>query len=297
MGLQIFIGSWLSRGLEWLEHGSKVFLIVAAILLDVLIGLLDHLTGYEISFSIFYLIPVFLVSVSKGKSEGILICLICAITWLATDLIGGHNYSQIWIPYWNALMHFSFFLVVNLLLVSIKSSMESLSDMSRTDPMTGALNMRGFVERAHTETVRALRYGHAITVAYFDVDDFKKINDKYGHSIGDEVLTRIAERTSQGIRRTDILGRLGGDEFAILFPQTEFESAEVVLKRINELLSQEMRLQGCSVTLSGGAVTFKFPPASVDEMIRKADNLMYEAKRRGKNNWAFATIPDGDRRI
>jgi diguanylate cyclase (GGDEF)-like protein len=295
--LKIRVRLRLSRILEWLDHESKGFLILVAILLDVLIGLLDHFSGYEISFSIFYLIPVFLVSRCKGRTEGVVICCVCAGTWLAADLGAGHEYSQYWIPYWNALVRLGFFLAVCLSLVSMRCSMESLEEHSRTDPLTGAANLRGFTERAQVEIDRSLRYGHPITVAYLDVDDFKAINDNFGHSIGDEVLTRIAELTLRKIRKTDILGRLGGDEFAILFPQTEPESAKVVLKRIRENLSEEMRIRGWTVTFSGGAATFKAPPSSVDEMIKKADDLMYEAKRRGKNNWVFGTFPDRDRRV
>jgi diguanylate cyclase (GGDEF)-like protein len=297
MRLKILMRSRLSRILEWLDHESKGFLILVAILLDVLIGLLDHFSGYEISFSIFYLIPVFLVSRCKGRTEGVVICCVCAATWLAADLGAGHEYSQYWIPYWNALVRLGFFLAVCLSLVSMRCSMESLEEGSRTDPLTGAANLRAFLERAQAEIERSFRYGHAITVAYLDVDDFKAINDNFGHSVGDEVLTRIAELTLLKIRKTDILGRLGGDEFAILFPQTESESAQVVLKRIRENLSEEMRVRAWTVTFSGGAATFKAPPSSVNEMIKKADDLMYEAKRRGKNNWVFATFPDGDRRV
>jgi diguanylate cyclase (GGDEF)-like protein len=297
MRLKILMRSRLSRILEWLDHESKGFLILVAILLDVLIGLLDHFTGYEIAFSIFYLIPVFLVSRCKGRTEGVVICFVCAVTWLAADLGAGHEYSHFWIPYWNALVRLGFFLAVSLSLDSMRCSMESLKEMSRKDPLTGVANLRGFLEGAQAEIDRSLRYGHPITVAYFDVDDFKAINDNFGHSIGDEVLTRIAELTLRKIRKTDLLGRLGGDEFVILFPETESESAEVVLNRIRENLSEEMRLRGWTVTFSGGAVTFKAPPGSVDEMIKKADDLMYEAKRRGKNTWAFATFSDGDLRV
>jgi diguanylate cyclase (GGDEF)-like protein len=175
--------------------------------------------------------------------------------------------------------------------------MESLEEMSKTDPLTGAGNLRAFFERAQVEIDRSLRYGHVITIAYLDVDDFKAINDKLGHTVGDEVLTRIAELTFMKIRKTDTLGRLGGDEFAILVPQTEPEVAEVVLNRIREGLFEEMGGRGWTVTFSWGAVTFKAPPSSVDEMIRRADDLIDEAKRRGKNTWVFATFPGRDRRV
>ncbi len=290
MGSEISIKSGMSRILEWLDHESKGFLILMAILLDVLIGLLDLLTGYEISFSIFYVLPVFLVSRSKGRSEGVLICFVCAGTWLACDLTTGPNYSHVWIPYWNALVRFCFFLTVSLLLVSMRRSAESLEEKSRTDPLTGAANLRGFLERAQTEIDRSCRHRYTITVAYLDVDNFKTINDSFGHSVGDEVLARVAELISQNIRNTDILGRLGGDEFAILFSQTEHESSQGIMIRIKEILSEEMRVKGWPVTFSLGVVTFEVPPNSVDEMIKKADDLMFLAKKSGKDMLTFATV-------
>ena len=289
MDLAFSIIAGLTRILERLEPKPRLLLILVAMLLVVLLGLLEYLSGYELSFSVFYLIPVALMSRYGRRTDGAAMSVVSAATWLVVDLASGHEYSHHLIPYWNALVRLVFYLAVSTSLVSLRYSMESLKEMSVIDPLTGAMNVRGFRERAQTEIDRATRYGHAITIAYFDVDDFKAINDDLGHSIGDEVLTRIAELSLLKIRKTDTLGRLGGDEFAILLPQTESEAAEVVLNRIRENVSEEMRVRGCPVTLSGGAVTFKAPPISVDEMIRKADDLMYDAKRSGKDTLTFAT--------
>lgn len=280
----------LSRILEWTDRGSIGFLFLVGILLDVLIGLLDHLSGYEISFGLFYLVPVVLVSRCGEKIVGVAICVICAGTWLAADLLSGHEYSRFWMPYWNALVRLGFFVAVSLLVVSTRRTMESLEKMSRTDPLTGAANPRGFHERAQMEIDRSFRYGHIFTAAYLDVDDFKAINDKFGHSAGDEVLARVAQVISENIRKTDTVGRLGGDEFAILFPETDHEFAEGVISRIQVIVSEDMKIRSFSVTLSLGVVTFQVTPNSVDEMIKEADRLMYTAKRSGKNTMIFRTF-------
>ena len=169
--------------------------------------------------------------------------------------------------------------------------MLSLEELSRTDALTGAANTRAFHERAQMEIDRSLRYGHAITIAYLDVDDFKAINDEFGHSKGDEVLLRIAEVTARQIRKTDLLGRLGGDEFAILFPETGPKMVSRIMNRIKDNLSQEMRTKGWPFTFSVGVATFMAPPSSVDEMIKTADNMMYVAKSRGKDTLTFTTVP------
>ncbi len=283
--------SCLSLVLKWLDREPKFFVILIAILLDVLIGFLDHLTGYEISFSLFYLIPVVLVTRCRGRIEGVVICSICAATWLVADLTSGHEYSHHLMPYWNAFVRFGFFLAVSLSLASMRCSMESLKELSRTDPLTGAANAREFRERSQMEIDRSLRYGHAITIAYLDVDNFKAINDTYGHTVGDQVLVEVAELTKRAIRKTDILGRLGGDEFAIVFPETGPEVISRVMNRIKDNLSQEMRTKGWPVTFSAGVATFMVPPRSIDEMIKTADDMMYLAKSRGKDTLTFTTVP------
>jgi diguanylate cyclase (GGDEF)-like protein len=278
--------------LEWLDGQSRGFLFTLAVLLNVLIGLLEYFSGHEISFGLFYLVPVALVSRCQGRIEGPLICLICAATWLVADFTSGHQYSQLWIPFWNALVSLGFFLAVSFSLRAIRCSMQSLEDMSKIDVLTGTANSRGFRERAQMEIDRALRYGHEISMAYLDVDDFKTINDNYGHGVGDQVLARIGDVISRHIRSTDMLARLGGDEFAILFPETGAELAKGIMNRIHEHLLEDVQINGLPVTLSGGAVSFVVIPNSVDEMINKADHLMYVSKNYGKNRFTFVTVPD-----
>jgi len=269
--------------IRWMGQRGKGFLFLVAILLDILLGLIDWITGYEISFSLFYLIPVALVSRCAGKLQGVLISVICAGTWLVSDLAANHVYSHPAIPYWNALVRLGFFLIVGLALIRMRCSMEFLEEMSRIDPLTGAANPRGFQEQAHREIEIARRYGHPFTVAYLDLDNFKAVNDSLGHSTGDELLMSLAELVRSSIRETDVLARLGGDEFAILFSETGSEAAQRAMARTNRSISQEMRAKGWPVTLSVGLLTFVVPPKSVDEMIQKADDLMYEAKTSGKN--------------
>jgi len=272
-----------------LDRQSRGFLLFAAIVCDIFLGLLDYLVGHEINFSVFYLIPVFLVTSSKSRFDGLVVSLVCTGTLLADDLVAGRVFSRFWIPYWNALELFCFFVIVSVLLSSIRRYLASLEELSRTDPLTGAANSRGFRELVQLELDRSLRYKNAITIAYFDVDDFKAINDRFGHCVGDEVLARIGEVISQNIRNTDKLGRLGGDEFAILLPQTEHGSAQGFVTRLKQILTNGIRVNGCTLTFSFGVVTFETPPASVDEMIRKADDLMYSAKRGGKDSVRFET--------
>jgi len=119
------------------------------------------------------------------------------------------------------------------------------------------------------------------TITYIDLDRFKLVNDKFGHSEGDLVLKEIATLIVNGVRTTDLVARLGGDEFAILMPETGMEHAMEALKRIAVSITDHVEiLHGVGATL--GAVTFREPPEDVDTAIRQADELMYKGKGEGR---------------
>ncbi len=256
---------------------------LAGMILVLIIGLTDYATGEEISFSIFYLLPVAMTTWFVGRNTGLIIASVSAICWLAADLYAGHHYSHPAIPYWNMLVRFGFFLILLIVLSRLKIAYEHVKTLSSVDPLTGVLNGRAFQDRANAEIERARRYGHPFTVAYIDLDNFKAVNDRFGHSVGNTVLCKVADTASGNLRATDIVARLGGDEFALLFPETGEESARAVLSKLQDMVSGSMQANGWPVTLSIGAVTFRKPPDSVDRMVKTADELMYAVKHDGKS--------------
>ncbi|MFZ5866078.1 MAG: GGDEF domain-containing protein [Thermodesulfobacteriota bacterium] len=268
-------------------------MIAVAVLLDAFVGLMDFLTGEEFSFSIFYLIPVVLVSTCVGWLEGILVSLLCAATWLMAEHASGRVYSHPLFLYWNTLVRLGFFLVVTLSLARMRSSWAALEDISRRDPLTGTLNSRAFKETARKEIERTSRHWHPYTLAYMDIDDFKAVNDSHGHAAGDELLVTVAETLADSIRNSDVLARVGGDEFVILFPETGVARARRAMHRVKDNVNQRMQEKRWPVTLSVGLVTFLTPAGSVDTMLKQADGLMYEAKRSGKNKVLCAAYADG----
>lgn len=281
----------LSHLIRWFENRPKSLVLTVGIIVNCVVGALDYVTGYEISFLLFYLIPVALVSRVAGMKEGVFISSLAAVTWFVADLAPGHQYSHPLLPYWKAIARFGFFIIFSSSVVTIKSSINSLKEMARTDPLTGVSNARGFAQMAEAEIERFVRYGRPFSLAYLDVDNFKTVNDTYGHSVGDELLVQFVEILRRNLRRTDILARIGGDEFVVLLPETRPKLAQRVMNRLKETLSKEMQDGDQSVTVSIGLVTFLAPPLSVDEMITQADNVMYVAKSRGKNSLAFVTYP------
>jgi diguanylate cyclase (GGDEF)-like protein len=153
--------------------------------------------------------------------------------------------------------------------------------LSRTDDLTGLLNGRGFYEAAAVELARSSRYRHPLTVAYVDLDDFKVVNDRHGHTRGDAVLVAVARAMRRACRSTDLVGRLGGDEFVVLFPETGRDAAEAALAKLRSRVREAA--SGDGLTASVGAVSFAEPPAEVEVLVHEADRAMYAAKAGGKD--------------
>jgi diguanylate cyclase (GGDEF)-like protein len=249
-----------------------------------LVGFLDHFTGSEVSFSIFYLLPIFAASWYLERVPGILVAVISAIAWLLVDLTDGHQYPRIVIPFWNAGVRLGFFLIITYLLSELKVRLVREATLARVDALTGAMNALGFTEEAQLILALAARHGHPVSIAYLDLDDFKTVNDTYGHTEGGQLLRIFAEKLRHSVRVSDLVARLGGDEFAVLFPETDYEGAHTVISKLRGLLPRVVSESGWPVTYSMGVVTFKVPPATVDEAIRLADSAMYKVKKSGKNN-------------
>jgi diguanylate cyclase (GGDEF)-like protein len=268
---------------EYLNKHSKWHLITLGFAIVVLVGVIDHITGPELFVSIFYLLPIFLVTWFTERWMGVTISIVSAITWLITDFTAGHAYSYPAIPYWNTIVRLGTFLIMTLILSALKKALEHEKELARTDPLTGVANGRYFITLADMEINRARRYKHSFTVVYIDLDNFKTVNDHFGHSSGDALLRSVAHTIRNNIRATDIVGRLGGDEFAILLPETGPEPAEVITRKVQKVNLDVMHKNEWPVTFSIGVVTFVSPPSTVDEMLKISDGVMYAAKKNGKN--------------
>ena len=166
----------------------------------------------------------------------------------------------------------------------LKTLLANEQELSRVDPLTLVPNRRGFYESLEKERVRTVRYRRPVTLGYIDVDNFKKMNDSYGHTMGDELLIAVAATVRTNLRTSDVVARLGGDEFAVLLPETDAIGSEQVLRKLRLKLLDAMKERGWEVTFSIGAVTFLDPPDSLDILVRMADETMYAIKARGKDD-------------
>ncbi|MBD2451225.1 GGDEF domain-containing protein [Nostoc sp. FACHB-152] len=269
--------------IQILENIPKSFSIFLSILLIGLIGTLDYYIPPEIFIAIFYLIPIGIATWFAGKFTGIAISVISVITNLIVNQKYYIYYSDPSIPYWNTILVLIFFLFTNYLLTQQKIILKNLEKLARTDALTGLTNRLFFLDLANIEINKSLRHHEPLTIAYFDIDNFKAVNDQFGHSVGDRLLCLVANTAKNNLRNIDIIARFGGDEFAILLPRTSYDVAGIVLQRLKSTLLATMEQQNWPITFSIGAITFNTPPPSVSQMIEKADNLMYSAKKKGKN--------------
>ena len=269
-----------------------ISITVLSTILTFLVGLLDHITGYELSFSIFYIAPIASASWYGGRHPGLFLSVLSAFTWLAADFASGHVYSHQIIPIWNGLVRLAFFLLISHLLVRIKTILKIQQEMAETDGLTGLLNGRAFRAEASKILEFCKRINRPITLAYLDLDNFKTVNDTSGHSEGDRVLKTIGSCILHSVRSTDIVGRMGGDEFALTLPDTNTEQARTVIEKMHLRLKKEVGQHGWPIGFSIGVISFASPPDSAEDAIRHADNLMYRVKKAGKNNIFYAEHPD-----
>lgn len=267
-----------------IENVNKaVWIVIGAILLGgVAIG--DYLTGRELSFSFFYLIPIAFFSVTVRGILGIGAAFLSAGIWLFIEVMTANETSNSFVYLWNTLFRLGFFLLPAVLFRSIEN--EKL--LARTDSLTGAINNRYFHELLQREIDRSSRYTHPFTIAFIDFDNFKTINDTFGHSFGDTLLRTFAEYAKSNLRKTDIVARVGGDEFAIILPETNEASARSAIQNLFQKLAKELECRKWPVTFSVGVLTFNTPATSVDKVLSLVDRMMYTVKNSGKNDIKFA---------
>ena len=247
-----------------------------------LVAAITYLGGdYSLSFLILF--PFALVAWFLTPRAVAVFAVAAIVVWLAADLLTSVSDVDPLTPYLNALIRCALFFFVIGLLTAVKEALKRERELARSDPLTGVANARYFAELAGVEIKRAQRYQHPFSVAYIDLDNFKTINDRFGHTTGDALLQSVAQTIKSNIRAVDVIARLGGDEFAIVLPETGTDAAPVVMSKLRSKLLSVMEQNGWPVTFSIGLMTFLSPPVSVQAMIHQTDTLMYDVKQSAKN--------------
>ena len=256
-----------------------------------LLGIADFLTGFRLSFAIFYFVPITLATWYAGRRAGSAIAILSFFLSVTAGLVNawGQPDNQL-IVLWNGLTPLALYLVIVALLHKLKKRLQLEQRLARTDHLTGCMNAHAFMPMLQYHFDLAARDNQPITLAYVDLDDFKSVNDTCGHDEGDRVLKLVSRIWLDSCRRTDLVARLGGDEFCVLFPNTDQHGAASIINKARQALAAAFLSEHVNVTCSIGAVTFPASTLNTSEAIKAADMLMYRAKNQGKNSTVFSVF-------
>ncbi len=262
---------------SYLNRQPKSALILLSLSIVALLDVVNYFLGHEFRLVVFYFIPLFITVWFVDLKWAILLSIITAFSYLFVgrfflDIkITGHA--------WNALTR----LAILVVFIYMVNAYKRERVFAREDFLTKIANSQHFAEIAAMEIERCRRYGRPFSVVYIDVDNFKAVNDNFGHSTGNLLLYEVAQGIRRNIRASDMVARLGGDEFAILLPETGYDQAGAMISQLRERLISIMHERQWQATFSFGMVTFLKAPDNFDEMVRQADILMYKAKSEGKD--------------
>lgn len=169
--------------------------------------------------------------------------------------------------------------------IDLKEKNELLAEQATTDGLTKLSNHRTIIEQLKSEIVNANRKNNPLSVAIFDIDNFKKVNDTKGHVFGDKVLVDVADLINKSIRKVDFAGRYGGEEFMVIFTNTDNDMAAKISERVRIAVEEYTFVDGLKITISGGVK--QYSGEILADFIHSADINLYEAKKRGKNQIVY----------
>jgi len=252
------------------------------IILSLAVYWANAVTPSSARLGILYIIPVLLVTWTEGLAWGIVFA-------VATT---GFREAIAWVQMpadtplaWRIANAGAYIAVLGVAMAGLQTLRRREAQMARLiiqDQLTNVLNARAFADRLGQELDRNRRYPRPLALMYMDLDNFKVINDTHGHQTGDAVLRLVADAMRSSVRQADVVGRLGGDEFAVLMPETDAQLADAAAKRL--IASLRNVFKGTpNVTASIGVVSCTATDASTDDLLRRADQAMYDAKKSGKD--------------
>jgi diguanylate cyclase (GGDEF)-like protein len=277
----------LSPGLARLARATRRTIWLLASLQMAVCALLDRLTGFDFTASIFYVAPIALTSWFGQGGDGSVAALLSSLLWVALNVQGRFTPLVLW----NSLVHVGFFLIIAAALRSLRAALDRERLLARTDPLTGAANQRAMREIIESALVLHRRSQRPLTIAAIDLDGFKQINDTRGHPAGDLLLQQVVATIRQAVRATDTVARLGGDEFLLLFPEADQADARQITDRVQAQLDATFAAGGWPVSASIGVVTLLEVPESFEPIQQEVDHLLYASKAAGKHAIRYGMWP------
>lgn len=278
--------------LDFISRRSKPTIWLLVLVGVCVLGAVDYLTGSSVSIIFFYLLPLSVASWSLGKTSGRAVALLSAIVTQAGPFIEQGSAAGVPLVLWNLAVRLAVFVVVVDLVSEFHRQLAHRTELSRTDPLTGTLNRRAFLEDGEMALANMRRQPAPMTLAFLDVDNFKAVNDAYGHGTGDLLLIAVAGCLKSQLWGSDSVARLGGDEFGLILPNTDMSAAQKVMPRLRDHLLSEMSVAHWPVTFSIGVVTCTAPAPDIEQIVHLADQLMYAAKHGGKDRIEYGSYPE-----
>ncbi|HTQ39210.1 MAG TPA: GGDEF domain-containing protein [Pirellulales bacterium] len=270
---------WLDRLGRW----PRPWLYALFAISTLLVATADYFSGERYTVYVLYFPIVALGCWLLGMRAAVVLSFFASILWIADDVLSPPEPMPYLAKYWQAGMRFIVFVAFAYMLTRLRTALARERFLSRYDELTGLANRASLFESGQRDVARCRRAGRSLTAVFIDLDEFKRVNDTYGHAEGDKVLQVVAETIRQTTRESDISARIGGDEFVVISPDMTFDDAERYISRLQEELKRSMRDHVWPVTFSIGVATFLSPPPMLDDIVKIADDLMYVVKRRAKN--------------
>jgi diguanylate cyclase (GGDEF)-like protein len=269
---------WIGR----LREHPVLFGILAGLAATVLLTAVHGLLEWTPGFRPMFVIPIWIATRLGGRAAGLALVLLCSaqVTFV--------EYQQAWIGaealISNGLLRLASMLALMILIAHVEDALRVHQKMSLYDPLTGLLNRRAFQEFGHHAVGRAHRSAEPLVVVMIDCDDFKILNDTFGHQAGDHVLRILARTLEIGTRSSDLIARLGGDEFVVILQNTDSNEAFKVMSRIQQHFECAVRDAGYDASLSVGYAPMEESELSMDELLHRADIAMYAQKSSKKTH-------------
>ena len=279
-------GTCASSSRKTVQTSRRLMWVTAAAAVVAAIGWIDYTTGPEIGLSLLYLVPIAVSAWFGGVATAVIVACAAGASWLAADLAWREDDAAMAISVWNAFTRFVIYTTEGVFIAVLRRDREQLkrlaareAALARTDSNTGLPNVRAFIERAETEIKR----GVPICVLYVDLDNFKTFNDRLGHAAGDDLLQAVARILAGSVGECDLAARIGGDEFALLLCEPD----ELQARRVAESISESIHALGdiypdLRFGATVGVAYFRHPPESAEDLLRSADEAMYQGKTLGK---------------
>ena len=260
---------------------------IVALVFAVVITIADYLTDPYLAFATFYLIPVAIMAWFAPRSRALAFGVLVSLASVMVRSLKPGAVSRV-IEMANGVLRLVLFVFAVLLIEAERSARTRVAKLSTTDPLTGTLNRRAFAELGRDRLLEAARRGAPVTLVYFDLDDLKSRNDRFGHDAGDHMITAFADTMRHTFRAIDLVTRIGGDEFCCLLTDTDEDEAKAALTRFGAVVSQTGPVP---MSASMGAVTI-VPTAEtkITDLIHEADVLMYQAKLSGRGQCRTRTL-------